>query len=430
MQEFGLWNQEAEEALVGSLFLKEELIQDCLIQPQQLFSVKLQRILAAIQAVHKRGQPIDIISVMEEIGPPNLAGIGGIGYLTELAGSVPSAESFSYYQDVVVEYSRRRQMAGIAQGMIEQAAHGDIDKTIAAGIGRLRELEGEQAGGVSGSIQGDLVELYHEFERDSGEWSGIPSGYPKLDALTGGFQESDLIIIGARPSVGKTAFALNLAYRASAHDVCLIFSLEMSKKQLLVRTAGMIAGIDSRKMRNPRRFFEDGDWEKLSRAMGMISKADLQVYDEAGMDVRCIRSAVRKVRRETGGEKRILVVIDYLQLLPGEHRYRQQNRQAEISEISRSLKVMARELNVAVIALSQLSRAVESRQDKRPMLSDLRDSGQIEQDADLIALLYRDDYYHNTDEDSKMEVIIAKQRNGPVGTVKLGFEKEVGRFVG
>ncbi|EWG12921.1 replicative DNA helicase [Cytobacillus firmus DS1] len=236
-----------------------------------------------------------------------------------------------------------------------------------------------------------------------------------------------MIIVGARPSVGKTAFALNMALNAAGQDAALIFSLEMSKKQLLKRMISCKGEISSIKMRNPKRYFGEGDWSQFSGVMGAFDDVKLHIFDQAGMDIGYIWSKVRKARRKYGEGKRMLVVIDYLQLIAGDSRH--QNRQAEISEISRKLKTMARDLNVAVIALSQLSRGVESRQDKRPMLSDLRESGQIEQDADVIAFLYRDDYYYKeSDRKDTIEIILTKQRNGPIGTVRLAFMKEIGKF--
>lgn len=218
-----------------------------------------------------------------------------------------------------------------------------------------------------------------------------------------------------------------MALNAADQDAALIFSLEMSKKQLLKRMISCKGEISSIKLRNPKRYFSEGDWTHFSSVMGAFGEMKLHIFDQAGMDIGYIWSKVRKARRKYGEGRRMLVVIDYLQLIAGNPRH--QNRQAEISEISRKLKTMARDLNVAVIALSQLSRGVESRQDKRPMLSDLRESGQIEQDADVIAFLYRDDYYYKeSDRKDTIEIILAKQRNGPIGTVRLAFIKEIGKF--
>ncbi|WP_409274842.1 replicative DNA helicase [Neobacillus sp. SCS-31] len=290
----------------------------------------------------------------------------------------------------------------------------------------------------AGEIREGLVDLYTYCGKDLGEITGVPSGFKKLDRLTGGFQESDLVVIGARPSMGKTAFALNIALNAANEDVTAVFSLEMSKKQLLKRAASCIGNIGSVKMRNPKHYFGQEDWNQLNFAMGVLSKLNMRIFDKAGMDISYIWSKVRQLRKEVGEGRRILVVVDYLQLIGGNNR--QQNRQSEISEISRSLKQMARETNAIVIALSQLSRGIESRHDKRPMLSDLRESGQIEQDADVIAFLYREEYYGKKQGEISLdtgreeragqlvEVIVAKQRNGPIGTVELGFMMEVGRF--
>jgi replicative DNA helicase len=365
---------------------------------------------------------------VEEVGVHNLESIGGISYITALAGSVPTTANFHYYQEVVLKYYQKRQTVEIAGRIRNDAEEGDIDTALGEGIRDLMRMEDHLADHDLGEIKSSLVDLYSDCEQDLGEITGIPSGFKKLDGLTGGFQVSDLIVVGARPSVGKTAFALQLALQASEDDIALIFSLEMSKKQLLKRAASCTGTISSLKMRNPRRLFLEEDWRRFSFAMGKISKANLHIFDKAGMDMTYIWSKVRKMRREYGEEKRILVVIDYLQLIAGDSKFKS-NRQAEISEISRALKQMARELNVAVMALSQLSRGVESRQDKRPMLSDLRESGQIEQDADVIAFLYRDDYYHkNSEQKDSIEIILAKQRNGPIGTVELAFAKEYGKF--
>lgn len=271
--------------------------------------------------------------------------------------------------------------------------------------------------------------LVYRLQRDLGDIPGCSSGFTKLDRLTGGFQESDLIIIGARPSVGKTAFALNLALHHAIQDVSVIFSLEMSKKQLLKRAACICEEISSVKLRNPYRYFSEEDWSKYTNSLRRIAGSQLHIFDKAGMDVNYIYSKVRKLRKRYGDQARLLVIIDYLQLIDGDIKHKG-NRQAEISEISRFLKKLARDLNVSVIALSQLSRGVEARQDKRPMLSDLRESGQIEQDADTIAFLYRDDYYcKDSKQPNKIEIILAKQRNGPIGTIELEFKKEYGKFV-
>ncbi|MFJ7727881.1 replicative DNA helicase [Neobacillus sp. NPDC097160] len=386
------FNQEAEEAMVGAFFLDGDLVKECGIRPEQLFSWKLQLIYSAIRHADGKGKPIDVITVVEELGIEKVKMIGGVSYLTQLAGSVPTTANFSFYEMLVKEYHQKRKAIQIAGTIIEQAKKSDISNTLSVGIQELVAVRDDQVDEDNGDILVSLADLFEECEKDLGDITGIPSGYSDLDQLIGGFQESDLIIIGARPSMGKTAFALNVALHAAKQDASLIFSLEMSKKQLVRRIAGFTGNNNSRKMRNPKMEFEDEDWQRFTGTIGKLSKVNLHIFDGAGMNIPYIWSKVRKMRRVYGEEKRLLVVIDYLQLIEGNATYKQ-NRQAEISEISRALKTMARELKVAVIALSQLSCGVESRQDKRPILSDLRESGQIEQDADLIAFLYRENYY-------------------------------------
>lgn len=384
---------------------------------------------AAIRSLDEKGKPVDVIALVDELGNDGIQGVGGVSYIVQLAGSVPTTANFAFYQKTVLEYVQKRKAIQVAEKIIENACEKEITKTLNEGIQDLMAIEQEQTDEDNGELKNSLVDLFADCEKDQGEIVGIPSGFHDLDRLTGGFQESDLVIIGARPSVGKTAFALNIALNAAKEDISLFFSLEMSKKQLLQRLAGLTGTIDSLKMKNPKREFHEEDWQNFSDAIGKIAGVHLHIFDRAGMDVSYIWSKVRKLRREYGGERRILVVIDYLQLIEGDQRSKS-FRQTEISEISRRLKMMARELNVVVIALSQLSRGVESRQDKHPILSDLRESGQIEQDADLIVFLYREDYYtKDSPQKDKLEVILAKHRNGPTGTIELGFYKRYGKFV-
>lgn len=247
--------------------------------------------------------------------------------------------------------------------------------------------------------------------------------------MTSGLQSGDLIIVGARPAMGKTAFVLNVAYHAASSDVAIgIFSLEMGEEQLLKRMISSAGNVDATKMKNPKKLCNIKDWENISKAMGLINDLPLEIYDKANVTMQEIYAKTRKLKRKYP-DKKVLIAIDYLQLIVGDPKHRG-NRMQEIGEVSRKLKLMARELDVCVIALSQLSRAVESRQDKRPLLSDLRETGQIEQDADLIAFLYREDYYDaETANKNITEIILAKQRNGPVGTVELAFVKEFSKFI-
>lgn len=429
MRPFEPYNQEAEEAFVGSFFLDGELVKECNIRPDQLYIPELRLLYTGIRSLVEKEKPVDLVTIIDEIGIERIQNAGGMSYISQLTGSVPSIANFHTYEKLVIEYDKKRKLIAAGEKIMYQAASEDTDKTVRDGIQELMSIEEDQTDDDTGEITSSLVELFVECEQDQGEMLGIPSGFHDLDKLTGGFQTSDLVIIGARPSMGKTAFALSLALQAAEEDVSLIFSLEMSKKQLIKRMTGCTGRIDSLKMRNPQQSFQDEDWEQFANGIGKLSHLKLHIFDRAGMDVAYIRSKVRKARRAYGEQRRLLVVIDYLQLLEG-NRKTYQNRQAEISEISRALKNMARELNVTVIALSQLSRGVETRHDKHPILSDLRESGQIEQDADLIAFLYRDDYYtSDSPKKNRMEIILAKHRNGPTGTIELGFNKQYGAFV-
>lgn len=430
MESYGVNSQAVEEAFVGSFFLDNELAQDCSVQPEQLASPVLRRLYSVIQSLTAKGKPIDTVTVLEEIGEHRISSVGGFSYIVQLAGSVPTTAHFHAYVEAIHSYDKRRKTLVHAHQLKKQAIDGDIDQVVRDGIQQLMKLQDQQTDKEDdGEINASLIELYGEGESDLGDIPGCSTGFTKLDRLTGGFQESDLIIIGARPSVGKTAFALNLALHHAIQDVSVIFSLEMSKKQLLQRAACICEEIHSVKMRNPLRSFSEDDWSKYTNALRRIDGSHLHIFDKAGMDVNYIYSKVRSLRRKYGEQARLLVFIDYLQLIDGDIKHKG-NRQAEISEISRFLKKMARDLKVCVIALSQLSRGVEARQDKRPMLSDLRESGQIEQDADTIAFLYRDDYYDiNSKKPNQIEVILAKQRNGPIGTIELEFRKEYGKFV-
>nr|WP_144925183.1 replicative DNA helicase [Paenibacillus bovis] len=422
-----LYNQSAEKALIGCLFLEPELIQECTVRPEHIYSQRLKFLFSTLLNMTEKGIPINLASLSIELNE-NIKDAGGISYIYNVAASVKSSEDFHYYQSVVKEFATKREALKVATKIQDDVVEGEITDSLREGIQQLMMLEDNLEDTDLGDISPSLTEIYDDCETDLGEITGISSGLEQLDALTGGFQDSDFIVIGARPSVGKTAFALNLALHAAKEHVSIMFSLEMSKKQLLKRAISATAGISSIKMRNPRRNFTDEDWPKFTKAIASISKANLHLFDKGGIDMVYIWSRVQKLRREYGPNQKLLVIVDYLQLIMGDPKHRA-NRQAEISEISRLLKIMARELNVVVIALSQLSRGVESREDKRPILSDLRESGQIEQDADVIAFLYRDDYYEKkTPENNILEVSLAKQRNGPIGTIKLAFDKEVGRI--
>jgi replicative DNA helicase len=434
MEDFGLYYLEAEQAVVGAIFKDESLMKECTIEPEHLNSRKLQKLLTLMKELDREGKPIDIISVVERAGAASelLDQFGGISYIMEVAGSCPTTANFSFYENLVMEYYQKRKTIEVANQISQDAWNDNISDTIQRGVNSLMAIEAGRAGDDVGLLRDSLVELYDQTERDGTVLPGIATGFADLDRLLmEGLKPKDLVIVGARPSVGKSAFALNLALKAVETDVCIIFSLEMPKIQLVKRAISCLGGIHNFKMAYPKRDFDEDDWKNYSAAVGVLSKANLRIMDQPGVKINEIWSKVRKLKREFGEEKKFLVIIDYLQLIQGDPKHKG-NRYNEISEVSRMLKEMARQLDVAVVALSQLSRSLEGRQNKQPLLSDLRESGQIEQDADIILFLHRCDYYpdHAAAEKDKMDIIVAKHRHGALGTVKLRFQKEIGRFVG
>jgi len=433
-QEILLYNMDAEAAVLGALLLEPDLIKDCPLKPEHFSPGKHYNIFWTLRDMDNKGIPIDMVSIVERVGPQKIEKLGGITYLSELAGSVPTTANFKYYCNVVLEYYQKREAVEIANRIKNAAIEGDPLEAIKSGVTDLMALEDSGTDDDDGDIKNALVNVYAELESATGEITGIPTGFVELDRMTGGYKGGQFIVVGARPGVGKTAYAINKGINAAASplnpngDVAAIFSLEMSQEELVKRAIAALGNIQSQKMKAALKKFTDDDWTRLTNAQALLYNMDLKIFDRAGVDVNYIWSKTRKLKRQYEG-RRVMVIIDYLQLIVGNKKH-QGNRQAEISEISRTLKQMARELNVVVIALSQLSRSVESRQDKRPTMSDLRESGQIEQDADIIQFLYRDDYYNpDTENKNIIEVIVAKHRNGPTGVVNLAFIKEYGKFV-
>lgn len=428
MEEQFLYNTEAEQFLLGSLLLEPELIKDIKTKPFYLSPGKHYNLLWTLLDLDKKGIPIDFVSIISRVGNDRVEKIGGVGYLHELASAIPSTANIKYHEKLIYQYWQKREAIQIANKIKDAAISEEPDVVIQSGINDLMHLEDNTRDDDDGSIKEDLVEVYDELETPRGEVTGIPTGFIEFDRITSGFQKQDLVIIAARPSVGKTAFCLNIAAGVAIQEKYAvgIFSLEMGRKQLLKRMLSSSGNIDAQKIRTSN--IKGEDWSKLTHAMGSISNMNLRIFDRPGIMVNDIWSKTRKMKREFKDQD-ILIIVDYLQLITGSSKHRG-NRTQEISEISRMLKHMARELDVCVIALSQLSRAVEQRQDKRPMMSDIRESGQIEQDADVIGFLYRDDYYDKESENKNIiEIIIGKQRNGPVGTISLAFVKEYGLFL-
>lgn len=429
-----LYSKDAEESILGTLILEPDLIKECQIKPDHLSPGRHYNIMYTLLDMDNKGLPIDMVTIVERVGK-KIDRIGGVSYLSDLAGSVATTANFKHHCGIVLEYYQKRLSLGIANKLKDAASDGTPPlEAIKGAIGDLMAIEDSGNDDDDGDIKEALVDMYDDLENATGEITGIPTGFNELDRMTGGYKGGDLIIVAARPSIGKTAYAINKALNASASptnkdgDVTAIFSLEMGKKQLVKRAAATIGNIDAQRMKTAGRSFTSEDWKKTTHAMSHLSKCDFKIFDKSGIDVNYIWSKTRKLKREFEG-RRVMVIIDYLQLIQGDRKHKG-NRTAEIGEISRMLKHMARELDVVVVALSQLSRNVESRQDKRPMMSDIRESGQIEQDADIIQFLYREDYYDRESENKNIiEIIIAKHRDGPVGNVELAFIKEYGKFV-
>ncbi|RFU67276.1 replicative DNA helicase [Peribacillus saganii] len=427
-------NIEAEQAVLGAIFLEpSSLIQasEALI-PEDFYRSAHQKIFNVMLKLSDNGKAVDLITVTEELAASKtLEEVGGISYLTELAGSVPTAANIEYYVKIVEEKSLLRRLIRTATTIAQDgySREDEVDGLLSEAEKNIMEVANRKNAGAFQNIKDVLVRTYDNIEvltNRKGDVTGIPTGFAELDRMTAGFQRNDLIIVAARPSVGKTAFALNIAQNVATktEENVAIFSLEMGAEQLVMRMLCAEGNINAQNLRTGS--LTDEDWRKLTMAMGSLSNAGIYIDDTPGVRIGDIRSKCRRLKQEQGLG---MILIDYLQLIQGNGRSGE-NRQQEVSEISRSLKALARELQVPVIALSQLSRGVEQRQDKRPMMSDIRESGSIEQDADIVAFLYRDDYYDKESENKNIiEIIIAKQRNGPVGTVSLAFVKEYNKFV-
>ncbi|RUS48811.1 replicative DNA helicase [Cohnella sp. AR92] len=427
-------NLEAEQAVLGAILLETEALITSMerLKPEDFYSVAHQRIYEVMLDLNDDNEPLDLITLTAKLQDrAQLEEVGGVTYLAKLAHAVPTAANVEYYAQIVEEKSLLRRLIRTATQIVSNgyAGEDEIGTLINDAEQRIMEISNRKSSSGFISIRDVLMEVFDRVEflyNHKGGTTGIPSGFRDLDKMTAGFQRSDLIIVAARPSVGKTAFALNIAQNVAvrAGETVAIFSLEMSAAQLVQRMVCAESNVDAGRMRTG--YLEGDDWEKLTMAIGALSEAQVYIDDTPGITVADIRAKCRRLKKE---KNLGMILIDYLQLIQGRGKAGE-NRQQEVSEISRTLKQIARELEVPVIALSQLSRGVEQRQDKRPMMSDLRESGSIEQDADIVAFLYRDDYYNqDTEKKNIIEIIIAKQRNGPVGTVELVFLKSFNKFV-
>lgn len=427
-------NIEAEQAVLGAMLIKKEAVIEAMeiLRPEDFYRDAHRVVFEAIMAVFQNDSAVDMITVTEQLKKSDLLDkAGGVAGVTALANAVPTAANVVYHAKIVREKAELRELINAGSEITGWAFEDsdDVDAVMDKAEKRILEVTARENSADFTSMKDIVISVFKQIEERStnkGGLTGVASGFTDLDRLTSGFQPSDLILVAARPSMGKTAFTLNIASYVAVHlnKPVAFFSLEMSKEQLAQRMLCSEGGIDSQRLRNGD--MKDEDWEHVIAAADRLTYAPVFIDDTPGITVMELRSKARRIKAEHGLS---MVIIDYLQLMSGKGSKNGDNRQQEISEISRSLKALARELKVPVIALSQLSRSVESRQVKRPMLSDLRESGSLEQDADIVMFLYREDYYDKeTEQQNVTEVIVAKHRNGPIDTVRLYFDKEFTRF--
>ena len=431
---------EAEQSVLGSIFLDPETVVNVLeyLETSDFYRKNHQIIFDAILQLNNRNEAIDVVTIANELDTKNqLENAGGMEYLAELAVAVPTSANVEYYAKIVEEKSILRNLIRSATEIVRKGYEEGDELAVMLDSAEQNILQVSERRNRSGFIRiSDVVSAslqnIESLAQQSDDVTGVPTGYIALDKMTAGLQKEELIILAARPAVGKTAFALNIAQNVAtkADQVVAIFSLEMGAESLVNRMLCAEGNIDAGHLRTGQ--LSEDEWSNLIMAMGTLGQSKIFIDDTPGIRIAEIRAKSRRLLQEQG--KLGLIVIDYLQLIEGNNR---ESRQQEVSEISRQLKKLAKELKVPVIALSQLSRGVEQRQDKRPVLSDIRESGSIEQDADIVAFLYRDDYYEreggeeperDEQENNVVEVIIEKNRSGARGTVKLLFKKEFNKF--
>lgn len=422
---------EAEQCVLGSMITDKNAIAEAIekLEEEDFYRDGHKVLFKTISEMFKDDMPVDLVTLLERLkATEKLEKAGGITYVSELGSSLLTTINLSAYIKIVKEKSILRKLIKASTSIIEDSYNkqGEVENVLEGAEKRIFDIAEKRTTSDFEPLNVVLERGFVEIERifnNKGEITGVGSGFIDLDAKTSGFQKGDMVLIAARPSMGKTTFALNIAEHAALREgkSVVVFSLEMSKEQLAYKLLCSEANVDMLKLRTGA--LEDKDWENIARATGPLSKAKIYIDDTAGVTVMEMRSKCRRLKLEYGID---LIVIDYLQLMSGSS---SESRQQEVSEISRSIKALAKEMECPVIALSQLSRAPEQRADHRPMLSDLRESGSIEQDADLVMFLYRDEYYNKETEDTNIaECIIAKQRNGPVGTVKLAWLGQYSKF--
>lgn len=425
-------NVEAEQSTLGSMLLDRDAIAKVIetLDPEDFYKETHRIIYEAIVTLFNKSEPVDLITVTEQLRQMGaLDNVGGAAYITALANAVPTAANVEHYARIVKEKAILRALvkAGTQIAGLGYSSQGDVEAALDEAEQLIFRISESRSTASIVDIRTVLVQTFDRIEQlyaNKASVTGLPTGFADLDEMLSGLQPAELIVIAARPSMGKTALALNIAQHAAMVErvPVLIFSLEMSKEQLAQRMLCAEARVDSQRLRKGD--LRSDDWPRLSRALGDLSEAPVYIDDTPTITALDIRARARRLRAEKGLG---LIVIDYLQLIQGSGRA--ENRQQEIAEITRSLKSLARELNIPVIALAQLSRAVETTNEKKPLLSHLKESGEIEQSADVVAFIYREDYYKpDTERKNIAEIIVAKQRNGPTGTVELRWNASITRF--
>jgi replicative DNA helicase len=428
-------NLEAEKSVLGAILIDESVISDIVtvVKPRDFYESKHQAIFDAMLKLFEKSSPIDLLTLTDQLKKnKDLTKIGGSAYLAELTNYVPTASHAEAYAKMVAQAATRRRLIKASSSITDLAYEEGttVDELLGKAEKEIFSVSDSNSVGDLVSLEDILTESFDRIEalhKNQGALRGVSTGYRDLDNMTAGFQRSDLLILAARPAMGKTTFVTNLAYNVAtiAKQPVLFFSLEMSKEQLVDRMLADASGVDSWKIRTGN--LNDEDFSKLSEAMGEMAEAPIMIDDTPGLSILEMRTKARRAahNRELG-----LIIVDYLQLMQASTRSNDGNRVQEVSEISRGLKLIARELNVPVVALSQLSRTVENRNPKIPQLADLRESGSIEQDADIVMFIYREAYYEpETERQNITDLIIAKHRNGPVGKVELYFHPERLRFM-
>jgi replicative DNA helicase len=428
-------NSEAEASLLGALLIDSDAIVKIAdsVQTRDFFETRHQRIYEAIMQLYEGHEAIDVLTLTDRLKNNGyLDGVGGPAYLTELTNFVPTAAHVEQYADIVAQKALRRRLISastdiVSLGYDETKQLRELIEEAETKLFEVSQTHVKQSVISLETILAESFDRLDDLHKDKQKIRGIPTGFKDIDNVLAGFQRSDLVILAARPSMGKTALALNFAHNVAvqANEAVLVFSLEMSKEQLVDRLLSMESGVDAWALRTGN--LTDADFEKIGHAMGTLSEAQIFIDDSPGITISDLRT---KARREAHQRPLGLIIVDYLQLMSGGSRFGSEgNRVQEISEISRGLKGVARELNVPVLALSQLSRSVENRSPQIPQLADLRESGSIEQDADVVAFIYREEYYNpDTDRKKLTDIFIKKHRNGPTGGVELYFDNEKQRF--